>query len=61
MGSFSHSHRSFLDQSSNINCAVKPPLSIAALIAEAIQKSPGNALPIQGIYSYIEDCYDYYR
>jgi len=55
---------SSIDQSEVFKCqsrTVKPPMSYAALIAQAINAAPHRKLTLNGIYNYITNEYPYYR
>ena len=43
------------------DASVKPALSYAMLISNAINSGPGRKLTLNGIYAHIKDNYAYYR
>ncbi|KJE97606.1 hypothetical protein CAOG_07434 [Capsaspora owczarzaki ATCC 30864] len=43
------------------NCEIKPPMSYAALIEEALNSTPTRSLTLSMVYDYIKDAYLYYR
>lgn len=44
-----------------VHVHAKPPYSFSSLIFMAIESSPCKALPVKGIYSFIEDRFPFYR
>ncbi|XP_036252364.2 forkhead box protein D4-like, partial [Molothrus ater] len=43
------------------NSLTRPPYSFVALITMAIRASPGQRLPLSGIYAYIAERFPFYR
>ncbi len=61
---YSHSSR-VVKQTSHVDyktdASVKPPMSYATLITEAITQAPGGKITLANIYAYIRDNYAYFR
>lgn len=56
------SHASKAPEKHNqIHDHVKPSLSYASLIAQAINSAPEKRITLNGIYQYISENYEYYK